>query len=71
MAFSVFNWGSPKKVPGGDVPPPSTGALGAENSNETDKKTPPQRLPPDNQSDGNVGVSVPRLPPMTPLEGPA
>eukprot|EP00957_Ditylum_brightwellii_P199731 15225721-Ditylum_brightwellii.AAC.1 len=32
---------------------------------------PPQRLPPANQSDDNVGVSVPRIPPMTPLEGPA
>eukprot|EP00957_Ditylum_brightwellii_P144320 10994739-Ditylum_brightwellii.AAC.1 len=30
---------------------------------------PPQCLPPTNQSDDNVGVSVPRLPPMTPLEG--
>ena len=71
MAFSVFNWGSSNKVPGGAVPPPSTGASEAENSDKTDKKTPPQRLPPANQSDDNVGVSVPRLPPMTPLEGPA
>eukprot|EP00957_Ditylum_brightwellii_P177120 13492657-Ditylum_brightwellii.AAC.1 len=29
----------------------------------------PQRLSPANQSDDNVGVSVPRLPPITPLEG--
>eukprot|EP00957_Ditylum_brightwellii_P166943 12707521-Ditylum_brightwellii.AAC.1 len=47
------------------------GAPEAKNSNKTDKKTPPQCLPPADQSDGNVGVSVPRLPPMTPLEGPA
>eukprot|EP00957_Ditylum_brightwellii_P154434 11751985-Ditylum_brightwellii.AAC.1 len=71
MAFSVLNWGSLKKVLGGAVPPPSTGALEAENSNKTDKKTPPQRLPLANQSDDNVGVSVTRLPPTTPLEGPA
>eukprot|EP00957_Ditylum_brightwellii_P054408 4122190-Ditylum_brightwellii.AAC.1 len=31
----------------------------------------PQCLPPANQSDDDVGVSVPRLPLMTPLEGPA
>eukprot|EP00957_Ditylum_brightwellii_P180189 13725387-Ditylum_brightwellii.AAC.1 len=71
MAFSVFNWGSPNKVQGGDVPPPSTGSSEAKNSNKTDKRMPPQCLPPANQSDDNVGVSVPRLPPMTPLEGPA
>eukprot|EP00957_Ditylum_brightwellii_P082061 6239865-Ditylum_brightwellii.AAC.1 len=70
MSFSVFNWGSSKKVQGGDVCPPSTGALEVKNSDKTDKKMPPQCLPPANQSDDNAGVSVPRLPPMTPLEGP-
>eukprot|EP00957_Ditylum_brightwellii_P088655 6752218-Ditylum_brightwellii.AAC.1 len=32
---------------------------------------PPQCLPPADQSDDNFGISVPRLPPMTPLEGPS
>eukprot|EP00957_Ditylum_brightwellii_P002214 170286-Ditylum_brightwellii.AAC.1 len=47
------------------------GAPEAKNSNKAEEKTPPQCLPPVDQSDDNVGVTVPRLLLMTPLEGPA
>eukprot|EP00957_Ditylum_brightwellii_P143249 10914014-Ditylum_brightwellii.AAC.1 len=50
--------------------PPFYGCSGGEKQRQNRQKMPPQHLPPANQSDYNIGVSVPRLPPMTPLGGP-
>eukprot|EP00957_Ditylum_brightwellii_P172203 13109205-Ditylum_brightwellii.AAC.1 len=43
----------------------------AENSDKTQEQMSPPYLPPADQSDDNVGIAVPKLPPMITAEGPA
>eukprot|EP00957_Ditylum_brightwellii_P047286 3592592-Ditylum_brightwellii.AAC.1 len=71
MTFYISNLESSKKVPCGGVPPPSTGALEVNNSDKTEEKMLPQHLSHADQSDDNVGIAVPSIPPMITAEGPA
>eukprot|EP00957_Ditylum_brightwellii_P204350 15338841-Ditylum_brightwellii.AAC.1 len=61
---------SHKKASRGDVLAPYMAAAEAKNSNKTEQKCPPNCLPPTGQSEENVTIAVPSLPPMIPTEGP-
>eukprot|EP00957_Ditylum_brightwellii_P017258 1300400-Ditylum_brightwellii.AAC.1 len=71
MVFSTFNWGSLKKITGGDVSLPSIIDAEAKSSDKAQEKTAPLHLPPADQSDDNVGITATRLHPMITAEGPA